>query len=190
MVTLVLPHMKDYPFQLKQMNLLELVVIGAPSFFLSLQPNDKKIEGRFIGVVMAKSMPGAIIMFLSAVAIEIFRITIGLGYNFDKNVYSTLAVFAVTYSGAVALYKICVPFDKVKAILYCSVLTVLLTVTILSIAFGFDMLGYSKLTPLSDYWHHILVVITIVMTNTVLWSTIQTACSKIKFKEPKFRKNK
>ncbi len=186
-VTLVLPHIKDYPFQLKQMNLLELVVIGAPSFFLSLQPNDKKIEGRFISTVMSKALPGAVIMFLSAALIELFRSTLG-DTNFDQNIYSTIAVFAVTYSGAIALYKICCPFNKYRAVLYCGVIAVLLTITLLSIAFGFEMLGYSKLTPLTVYWHHILLVIAIVMTNTVLWSTIQNICSKIKFKDLRRKK--
>lgn len=187
LVTLVLPHIRDYPFQLKQMNLLELVVIGGPSFFLSLQPNDKKIEGKFISTVMSKALPGAVIMFLSAAFIEIFRLTLG-NPDFDQNIYSTLAVFAVTYSGAIALYRICCPFNKYRTVLYCGVIAILLTVTLLSISFGFEMLGYSKLVPLTTYWHHILLVIAIVMTNTVLWSTIQNICSKIKFKDLRNKK--
>lgn len=180
--SLVLPHFKSYPFQLNQMNLLEIFVIGIPSFFLSLQPNSARIEGKFISVVMGKSLPSAILMFLSAATIEIFRLTLG---TFDNDVYSTMAVYAITFSGMVSLYEISLPLNKYRTILYCSTLAVLLGITCFSVTYGFKQLSLVKLYPLKTYWHHILLVITIVMANSLLWATIQKICSKIKFKEPK-----
>ena len=59
--TLVVPNM-NYPFTLKQMNLLELLVIGVPSFTLSLQPNDSRVEGKFLNSILRKSMAGAWLM--------------------------------------------------------------------------------------------------------------------------------
>lgn len=171
-----------YPFQLNQMNLLELLVIGVPSFFLSLQPNDSKIEGKFMNVVMSKTLPSAVLMFLSACAVEVFKITLG---TFDDSVYSTMAVYAITYSGLVSLYFISLPLNKYRTILFCSVFGVLFTFTVFSVILGCEQLSLVKLFPLTEYWHHILLVITIIMINATLWSTIQKIFSKIKFKELK-----
>ncbi len=180
--TLILPWIKTYPFKLNQMNLLEILVIGIPTFFLSLQPNDSKIEGKFLSVVMSKSLPSAVLMFLSAAAVELFRKTLA---TFDDSVYSTLAVYAITYSGMISLYEISLPLNKYRRVLVLSVLTILLGITIFSVINGFNALSLVKLVPLKTFWHHDLIVITIILLNLMLWSSIQKIFSKVKFKEIK-----
>lgn len=180
--TLILPWVKTYPFKLNQMNLLEILVIGIPTFFLSLQPNDSKIEGKFLSVVMSKSLPSAVLMFLSAAAVELFRKTLAM---FDDSVYSTLAVYAITYSGMISLYEISLPLNKYRRVLFLSVLTTLLGITIFSVINGFNALSLVKLVPLKTFWHHDLIVITIILLNLMLWSSIQKIFSRVKFKEIK-----
>ena len=68
-ITLCLPYMHTYPFVASQMNPLEFFVIGLPAFFLSLQPNDSRVEGRFISHVIKKSVPSALLMVISCVLV-------------------------------------------------------------------------------------------------------------------------
>lgn len=185
--SLVLPHMKAYPFKLNQMNLLEILVIGIPSFFLSLQPNDSRVEGKFISVVMGKALPSAVLMFLSAATIEIFRLCFG---TFGNEVYTTLAVYAVTYSGMVSLYKISQPFNKYRAVLFCCVFLALFIITCFAVVNGFEMLSLVKLVPAKEHWANVLLVVSIIMANSILWSTIEKVCSVIKFNEPKKKTRK
>ncbi|MCQ2387401.1 MAG: HAD-IC family P-type ATPase [Clostridia bacterium] len=186
-VTLCLPYMKTYPFKLSQMNLLEIFVIGIPSFFLSLQPNTERVKGKFISQVMSKSLPNGILMFFSAALIEIFRFLINNQFPID--VYTTMAVYAITFTGLISLYNICKPFNLYRAILFSITFLTTLLITIFSIDKGFALLSLTKMTPMSIYWHHILVIVTVLFISTSALSTIENICSKIKFKEPHTKKD-
>lgn len=184
--TLFIPQLKEYPFSLAQMNLLEVFVIGIPSFFLSLQPNSARIQGKFISEVLSKSLPSAVLMAFSAGVIGLFGLFIG---TYKTEVYTTLAVYALTYSGMVSLYEICIPFNKYRAVLFSSVLAALLVFTAYAIEKGVSAMGFVVLSPFKTYWGVILLVITIVLVNVIIWSFVQRIFSKVKFKEP-VRKNK
>ena len=63
-----------YLFMPQNMLLLEVCIIGAPSFMLSLQPNKERVQGKFITHVMSRSIPGAILMICCVMAIHIVSI--------------------------------------------------------------------------------------------------------------------
>lgn len=157
--------MPSYPFQLNQMILLETFVIGVPSFFLSFQANDKKVEGHFISYVIGKSLPSALLMVLSVSIVEIFQAS--LNY-FEPEVYTTMSVFVLTFSGVINLFMICKPLNLYRTILFSINFAVVFAVFVITIFNGFPILEYVKMTPFSVYWHHLLIVVSIILLDVPL----------------------
>ncbi len=176
-ITLCLPYMSTYPFVASQMIILEMFVIGIPAFFLSLQPNDARVQGRFISYVIKKSLPGAILMVLSVVIIEIAKITLNM---FSVDVYTTMQVFVIFCSGIINLYNACKPLNLYRSILFFLSLIVIATIIIISIISGFSFLGFEKMSPLNEYWHHILLIVSIILLDIPLSILFNKIIEKIK----------
>ena len=176
-VSLCLPYMANYPFKLPHMIMLEMLVIGLPAFFLSFQPNDSRVEGKFISYVIGKALPGASLMLLSVLIVEIFKVHIG---GFDNNIYTTMSVYALTCAGFVSLYTTCYPLNKYRALLFFVCLFVVVIVIIFSIIFGFKTLELSQMIPMKVYWHHHLIVICIILLNIPLSSLLQKLFDRLK----------
>ena len=49
-----------YPLQPTQVTLISLFTIGIPSTFLALEPNHRRIEGKFLFNVLSKAIPGGL----------------------------------------------------------------------------------------------------------------------------------
>ncbi|MBO7345709.1 MAG: HAD-IC family P-type ATPase, partial [Clostridia bacterium] len=155
-VTLCLPYMHTYPFRLPHMIMIEVLVIGIPAFFLSFQPNDARVSGRFISYVIKKSLPGATLMLLSVIIIEILKNNLGI---FDESVYTTMSVFALTYAGIVNLFATCRPLNRYRTLLFFASTACVTAIVLFAIIFGIPMLSFTQMLPLTEYWHHILIVI-------------------------------
>ena len=175
-ITLCLPYMHTYPFVASQMNPLEFFVIGIPAFFLSLQPNDSRVEGKFISYVIKKSLPSAFLMIISVLIIEIFKKALGI---FDDSVYTTMQVFAILSAGIINLFFVCRPFNKYRIVLFSLATAVVLGIIVISIFAGFDFFLFEAMMPLSDYWHHILIVITVGLLDIPLALLLQYLGNKI-----------
>ncbi len=102
----------NYPFTPNQIILLELFTIGIPSFFLALQPNQDKIEGKFINKVALKSVCYGLILFVTFLSCFMFDRYLG------TSCYETLASLSITFVGLVILLKICTPLNMFRTILY------------------------------------------------------------------------
>lgn len=179
--------MPSYPFQLNQMILLETFVIGVPSFFLSFQANDKKVEGRFISYVIGKSLPSALLMVLSVAIVEIFQAS--LNY-FEPEVYTTMSVFVLTFSGIINLFMICKPLNLFRTVLFLVNFAVVFAVFTITVFNGFPILEYVKMTPFSVYWHHLLIVVSIVLLDIPLSFLLQKVFKNVNLdKLAKKRKN-
>lgn len=115
---------RSYLFLPNNMLLLEVLVIGAPSFFLSLQPNNARVEGKFITHVMSRSISGAVVMILCVMSMYL-TCTLG-GAEFD-GFQTAMCMMALVFSGLVMLYRVCQPFNGYRLVLYISmvVLTIL-----------------------------------------------------------------
>ena len=176
-ITLCLPYMHTYPFVASQMNPLEFFVIGLPAFFLSLQPNDSRVEGRFISHVIKKSVPSALLMVISVAIIEIIKKTIGI---FSDNVYTTMQVYTVLLAGIINLYLVCRPLNKYRVVLFSLASIVTIAVIIIGIFNGLGFFMYEAMQPLSTYWHHILIVLGVGIIDIPLALLLKHLCNKIK----------
>ena len=179
-ITLCLPYMNAYPYRLSNMIMFEIFITGIPSFFLSFQPNDSLVEGRFISYVIKKSVPSALLMILSVIIVEIFRITVGC---FPGEIYDTMGIYALTFAGVINLFTTCYPLNKFRATIFFSHVIIILVITILSLSGILNSLrSLSVMLPLSTYWHHLLIVLSIVLLDIPLSWLLQKAFSKFELK--------
>lgn len=181
LITLVLPFIEKYPFELRQMNLLEIVIIGIPSFFLSLQPNKARVEGRFLRYIIRKSLPCALLMVISVAIVELFKFTLG---GFSDSTYQTLSVFALTFSGLINLIFICYPFNKFRTVLFSICAAVIVSVFAVTVFYGLPMLGFVKMSPLTEFYVPILILLGIIVVDFPISYLLQKLFNKI------FLKNK
>ena len=159
-----------YPFTTSMMNMLELSVIGLASLCLSLQPNDKRVQGKFITYVFGKALPNALLMLFSVLAVQVFSIIMKtpapeVSAEEANAIYSTMSIIVLTFAGLICLFRLCQPFNVFRGIMF-SVIAILVvvwaiylkTATIGSIKL-FD--GLTKI----KYWHHILFTITVIIAD-------------------------
>lgn len=103
-----------YPFTPSMMLLFEFFVIGAPSFLLTFEPNNKQIKGNFIPQVMKKSLPKSLLMLFNISILMIINYSLGIGLMTETE-YSTLCVLTLTYTGVINLATLCFPPTLVKS---------------------------------------------------------------------------
>ena len=148
-----------YPFRLPHMIMIEMLVIGMPAFFLSFQPNTTRVDDKFIRDVMGKALPGAILMFISVIIIEILEHFLLYKVKppiYNLEIYTALKVFSFTLAGAINLFLTCRPFTKYRAVLFSVSFTILLAaMTFLA----FNGLGEElvPILPNDTYWHLLII---------------------------------
>ena len=181
-ITLCLPYMDTYPFRLPQMIMIEIFVIGLPAFFLSMQPNDSLVEGRFISHVIKKSIPASILMTFSVLIIEILKHTLSI--NQADIIYTTVAVFSFTLAGCINLFVTCRPFNKYRTILFVGNMVFVLGI-ILTSALGVGLLpkeSLAPLIPLNKNWYNYLIILGIFAVDIPLFMLLKFLFNKIKIK--------
>ncbi len=103
-----------YPFSPIQFILLEMLVIGLPSFFLALQPNTNPIRGKFLSNVARTTLPAGLCLVISTITMYIYQLYTGIPIE----VLVTMASIGVLSIGFIALYKMCKPFNFLKTIMF------------------------------------------------------------------------
>jgi cation-transporting ATPase E len=128
-----------YPLEPRQLMILEFAVIGLPGLLLAFQPNDKRIEGRFISNVFKKSMPSGITLIIGFLVVLLFRNS----YAVEQTEYVTMVVLTITFTGWTMLLLICQPFNVYRFF----VCAISLTVSFLGVLL---LPGFFGLTVLYD----------------------------------------
>lgn len=117
---------RPYLFMPSNMLLLEIAIIAVPSFFLSLQPNRERVQGKFITYVLSGAAAGAVTMIICVMSMyatyHINHYIYGL-HDFD-DYYKAMCILALTFSGFVMVYRICKPFNVYRAVLCVGVMSV------------------------------------------------------------------
>ena len=118
LIFLIVPS--ELPFEPKQLTLMGMVTIGIPSFILALEPNNERVTGRFLPKVLSQALPGAIMVVFGIGTVLLTRrffIT-----DLTDVQTQTMYVLVTTFVGFVYLFKVCMPFNLVHAILYAAVI--------------------------------------------------------------------
>lgn len=158
-IVLFIPTLKCYPFTLKQMNPLEMIIIGLASLSLSMQPNDSRVTGKFIANVIGKSLPAAIVMVLSVVAVGLISL---FDTTTDHEIFCTMAILALTFAGLVNLFNICRPFNRFRTILFSIISALLIILLCITICCGMEFIGLTKLSPSEGHLYHLLELFAII----------------------------
>ena len=155
----------DYPFQPIQLSLISSITIGIPSFVLALQPNKDLVKGNFLLNIISKSIPSAITVVINVIFVMI------IGYLFHLTEYeiSTMAISLVAFTGFILLFKLCYPFNKLRFILYISLI----------LLFLINIIGLNKIYDLVmlDTKMFILVAI-IYIFDIILFRQLNFLCEK------------
>lgn len=158
-IVLFIPTLKCYPFTLKQMNPLEMIIIGLASLSLSMQPNDSRVTGKFIANVIGKSLPAAIVMVLSVGAVGLISL---FDTTTDHEIFCTMAILALTFAGLVNLFNICRPFNRFRTILFSIISALLIILLCITICCGMEFIGLTKLSPSEGHLYHLLELFVII----------------------------
>lgn len=110
-----------YLFKTQNTLLLEVCVIGVPSFFLSLQPNNSRVQGKFISFVLCRAVSGAFVMVASVMAMYVMNLIFP---DMFGDMYLAMCMVVLTFSGLVMLYRVCQPFNGFRCVLYLSMVAV------------------------------------------------------------------
>lgn len=156
LATLCILMSRPYLFLTSNMLLLEVCVIGVPSFFLSLQPNNARVEGKFITHVMSRSISGAVLMIICVMSMYLVGV---FGGEEFEDFYLPMCMMAMTFSGLVMLYRVCTPFNAYRLVLFLSMVAI--TVVALSVPVLAEMLYQGWTALIWDYAKILIVVVAI-----------------------------
>jgi cation-transporting ATPase E len=124
LATLCIIMQEPYLFLPQNVLLLEFCVIAIPSFFLSLQPNNERVKGKFITHVMSGALSGAILMILCVMSMFI---TNRINPEEFGDYYVAMCMIALTFSGLVMVFRVCQPFNAYRVVLFLSMLAMCIT---------------------------------------------------------------
>ena len=111
-----------YPFQSFNLTLIAALTIGVPGFFLAMEPNYERVRGRFLPTVLRQALPGGLTTVIVVVLAHLTMIAFGLPLTDSATVCT--AVLAVV--GMLVLYKVSVPFDNFRKIIWGAMVVALL----------------------------------------------------------------
>ncbi len=107
-----------YPFKPIQMTLISAITIGIPSFLLALEPNHDIVRGGFLANVLRRAAPGGITIAFGVGMIMAARGIFGI----DEEHASVMTVFLTAFVSFSVLFRVCMPFNKMRAVMYAGLL--------------------------------------------------------------------
>lgn len=146
---------EPYLFLPSNVLLLEVCVIGIPSFFLSLQPNNSRVQGKFITHVMSRAVAGGVLMILCVMALYITGTVASAEFGTYRQ---AMCMIALTFSGMVMLYRVCQPFNGYRVVLFLSMLAVAIVCFAVPELASFLYLGWNNLN-----WDYAKVLVIVVV---------------------------
>ena len=160
---------KLYFFDTSNLTCLEMFVIAIPSFALALQPNKNIIKGSFLSNVLRRCVPGGLTLVAAVMSVYFYNRIGGAALGLTEQIYTTMLVAAVVYTGIMALVSICRPFNAYRAILV--IFTVALCTIMLTVFL--DMFaGIGAVTPFGDIisvfkigFNNITFLTTVILSN-------------------------
>ena len=154
LLCIILSH--EYPFFPIQLSLISAVCVGAPSFFLAIEPNYKKVEKGFLVKVFRNALPSALVVWLNVTFL--IMISYILKINFDAFRFTIVAMTG--FISLRLLYSISKPLNTLRKIL----------VLLCFISFYLLLIIYRKLLLLNfiNIWSILFVILLIISSNYVI----------------------
>ncbi len=154
-----------YPFEPRNLYIMEMAVIGIPSFFLALQPNKNLITGNFLKNVLLKAIPGGIALLTSVFMIMILKNYGNFEIAPEKMV--TMAGYALSFTGIAILFNVCTPFNIYRLILY---MVMVLLALFIAFVIPSSITGLDFALLNTTNW---LTVLTTIFVSVVLYNILE-----------------
>ena len=103
-----------WPFRPIQMTLIGALTVGLPSFFLALEPNGERVRSDFLLYVLTHAVPGALSIVLGVLGMTALRGACPM----TGGQLSTLCALITGFVGFVVLFRVCVPFNWKRILLF------------------------------------------------------------------------
>ncbi len=160
-----------YPLKPGQISLVSALMIGVPSFFLTLEPNHNLVRGKFLRNVMYRALPAA----LTAVILVVWTLLFGDAFGIAPEMVSTVSFLLYAFAAYLMLYRVCKPMNRWHGILFGT-----MGVAFVGAAVVFS--GWFQISPLD--FGSTLILVTLLMLTLPLDYMLQKLFTKMeKWKE-------
>ena len=147
-----------YPIVPLHLSVISALAIGAPSFFLAMEPNYERIRGRFLPTVFRKALPGGLTNVFVVLMAQSFMSV----FDLPLAQVSLVCAGILAVVGLLVLYQTCKPLDKFRWAIWCAMaLGLLICFTLLA--------GFFELTPRENRTDLIMTTL-LIMTPTVFFA--------------------
>lgn len=114
---IVLMTSNIYPFEPVQMFVIETFIIGIPSFFIALEPNEARFEGKFLKNVFKNVIPGTILVVANLAGVYVFA---SQWPQITQGEISTVGIIAATFAYLLVLVNVSSPLNQRRSIIVIS----------------------------------------------------------------------
>ena len=99
-----------YPMEPQHMSIISGLTIGTPSFFLAMEPNYQRVQGRFLPGVLRRAFPGGLTNIFAVVAAQVCMSAFAL----PRAQISTVCTAILAAVGLLTMAQVCRPFDRFR----------------------------------------------------------------------------
>ncbi|TGY41156.1 cation-translocating P-type ATPase [Clostridium sartagoforme] len=102
-----------FPFIPIQITLIDLVIEGYTSFFISFEPNGKQIKESFLKSVLKNSFPYALVIIINIITLYFLAPAL----NIEVPQMTTIMYCMIGFTSILAVIRVCRPFNKMRIFL-------------------------------------------------------------------------
>lgn len=173
MLFLLIPSV--LPFAPKHLTLLGGVTIGIPSTVLALEPNDKRVSGRFLPKVIVRTVPGVVSVMIGIIGVAVATQTVMTGLTTPQQ--QCLYFLATVFAGYLYVFKVCCPFNLLHAALFLFVIGLLVLCWLVPIPFVQTFFGlYQGLSM--NMWKTLAIIWAIILPVFAVFWVIDNKCGQ------------
>ena len=103
-----------FPFIPIQITLIDLIIEGYTSFFITFEKNQKPITGAFLPTALTNAAPFAIVIMFNIIVLTI----IGNSTGIEAGTLTTMMYILIGFVSILAVQEVCTPITKVHAFLF------------------------------------------------------------------------
>ena len=104
----------EFPFIPIQITLIDLIIEGYTSFFITFERNQTPVTGSFLTKALTNVMPFAITIMFNIIILTI----VGNIMQIPQNELTTMMYILIGFVSILAVQEVCTPFNKVHAFLF------------------------------------------------------------------------
>ena len=104
----------QFPFIPIQITLIDLIIEGYTSFFITFEKNKKAIKDTFLKSALTNALPFAIVIMFNIIVLTFSGNALGM----DQEKLTTIMYLLIGFVSILAVQEVCTPFTKVHTFLF------------------------------------------------------------------------